>query len=763
MRAAVLFFLSGILLFQQCVELPERYWLLTTLLLPLAIRWRILRLPMMALAGFLWALLHATWILGHNLPANLEGEDVILEGTIASLVEEQPHRARFRFEVTKLHHDDHPSTTPRSVLLSWYGGERPQLVVGDRWRLTVRLKRPHGFMNPGGFDYEKWLFQQGINATGYIRTKAPQTHLSSEWYSRPVDRLRQHLRRRIGEHLEKHPQAPLITALTIGDRDAIDDERWKVLTRTGTNHLMAISGLHVGLVAGLVFFLTRRLWSLLGRAPLWLAAPRAAALAALLAATGYAALAGFSVPTQRALIMVAVVMGAIFLQRQSTPSHSLALALGGVLLLDPLAVLSPGFWLSFGAVAVILYGASGRLEKNRGWRQWGRVQWVVSLGLLPLLLFFFQQAPLSAPLANLVAIPWVSLTVVPLALLGTLLLLLHPPAGGWLLLQAANLLDWLWPILEWLAEPESLQWRPAAAVEGWTLLAAVVGLLWLLAPRGVPARWVGIGWLLPLVLNAPARPPAQEAWFTLLDVGQGLAAVVQTRNHTLVYDTGPKFSDRFDTGKAVLIPFLRQQGIRSLDLLMVGHGDNDHIGGVRSLLREYPPGRLLTSVPERFGAKAEPCRQGDSWSWDGIRFTLLHPPAGGTGSGNNASCVLKVESPGASLLLTGDIERKAERHLLRATPVDLAANLLVAPHHGSKSSSSPRFIDAVDPDYVLFPVGYRNRFHHPHPKVVERYSRRGIHLLDTAHLGAIRFRLGKQGVSEPQSYRKSARRYWNAR
>ncbi len=761
MRLAVLFFLFGILLFQQCSELPEPYWLFGALLLPLA-WWRPLRLPMAALGGFLWAFLHATWNLGNTLPQTLEGMDLELEGVIASLVEESPHRARFHFSVERLYSSERQFVVPRQVLLSWYGQKRPSLVVGDRWRLTVRLKRPYGFMNPGGFDYEGWLFQQRINARGYVRSKRPQIHLAAEVNSHPVDRLRHYLRQRLKEQLGDHPQAGLVAALTIGDRSAIRDKQWQVLTDTGTNHLMAISGLHVGLVAGMAFFLSRRLWSLLGRAPLLLAAPRAAALIALLTAVGYAALAGFSLPTQRALLMVAAVMGAVFLQRQISPSHILALALGGVLLLDPLAVMSAGFWLSFGAVTIILYGVSGRLGENRGWRSWGRLQWVITLGLLPLLILFFQQAPLTAPLANLIAVPWVSFSVVPAALAGTGILLLHPPTGGWLLLQAANLLDWLWPLLEWLADFEALQWQPPSA-GNWTLLAAAAGILWLLAPRGIPARWVGVGWLLPLVLSTPQRPAANEAWFTLLDVGQGLAAVVQTRNHVLVYDTGPKFSDQFDTGSAVLVPFLRQQGIRSLDLLIVGHGDNDHIGGARSLLREYPARRLLSAVPERLGADAEPCWRGESWQWDGIRFTLLHPPAGETGSGNNASCVLKVESPSASLLLTGDIERQAEQQLLQDLPDALAADLLVAPHHGSKTSSSSRFIDAVGPAYVLFPVGYRNRFHHPHPRVIERYKARGIRMLDTASYGAIHFRLGKQGISAAESYRLSARRYWNTR
>ncbi len=762
MRLAVLFFLSGILLFQQLREPPEPHWLAASLLIPLAWRWHPLRMPAALLAGFLWTLLHATWTLQGTLPKTLEGADVVIEGHIASLVEEDDRRARFRFFVERLYHGEQRYTTPRRVLLSWYGADRPALKAGDRWRLTVRLKRPHGFMNPGGFDYEGWLFQQGIQATGYVRNKGNHTPLAAKGLSRPIDRLRHHLRRQMKEQLGEHPLGGLVQALTIGERSAIRPEQWRVLTDTGTNHLMAISGLHVGLVAGMVFFLIRRLWSLLGPAPLLLAAPRAAALAALLAASGYAALAGFSVPTQRALVMIAVVMGAIVWQRAIHPSHSLALALGGVLLLDPLAVMSSGFWLSFGAVAIILYGLGGRVNGRGGWKDWGRVQWVVTLGLLPLLAFFFHQAPLASPVANLIAVPWVSLGVVPAALLGTALLPFHAALGGLLLSLAATLLAWLWPLLEWLAELEPLQWQPAAAIDGWALIAALVGVAWLLAPRGTPARWVGVGWLLPLILGTPKTPAPGEVWFTLLDVGQGLAAVIQTHNHTLLYDTGPRFSDRFNAGEAVVIPFLRHQGIRFLDVVMVGHGDSDHSGGVHALLREYPVARLLTTVPENLGTEAELCRQGESWTWDEVRFTVLHPPApvqGGTG--NDASCVLKVESAGASLLLPGDIERKGERKLVNGAFEKLKADLLVAPHHGSKSSSSPRFIDAVAPRYVLFSVGYRNRFRHPHPLVVERYEARGIRLLDTATSGAIHFRLNDRGLSPPRRHRIEARHYWN--
>ncbi len=760
MHLAILFFLLGVVLFQQSEELPARHWLVGAALLPLVLRWRILLLPLALPAGLLWALLHATWIAGGVLPESLEGVDVELVGTVASLVERDARRARFRFRVESLHRQGEEFTVPRLVLLSWYGNP-PALRVGDRWRLTARLKRPHGFMNPGGFDYEKWLFHQRIGATGYVRADSPRGFLGSAWYSRPVDRLRDQLRRLMLAQLGDHPLSGLVAALAIGERGGIREDQWQVLTTTGTNHLMAISGLHIGLIAGLAFFLGRHLWCRVGRAALLFPAPRAAAVMALLAATGYAALAGFSIPTQRALIMVVAVMAALLLGRWSTPLHGLLLALGGVLLLDPMAVVTPGFWLSFAAVAVILYGVGGRLFRRSGWRLWGRVQWVVALGLLPLLAIYFQQLPLLSPLANLVAVPWVGMAVVPLILLGAVWVLLYPPLGGWLLRLAADLLAWLWPVLEWLAELDFARWQLSGEPSLWAVLAAATGVLWMLAPRGIPARWVGGIWLLPMVLAPPERPPVGEAWFTLLDVGQGLAAVVQTRNHALVYDTGPKFSERFDAGKAVVVPFLRSAGIASLDMLVVGHGDNDHIGGARSLLRSFRVRRLLSTVPGRLPEGAGLCRRGESWRWDGVRFSFLHPKPDSAVTGNDASCVLRVETDGGALLLTGDIERRAERELLAELPSRLAADILVAPHHGSRSSSQRRFVAAVDPAYVLFPVGYRNRFRHPHPEVVQRYRETGATLLDSATHGAIRFRLGGEGISAPLLYRATARRYWN--
>ena len=771
MRAAAPGFLAGTWMLQQQASLPPWQW---TLLLPVIVLlcWRApmlrrppARLALFAALGFLWAAAVAHVMSTGGLDPDLEGRDVLVEGRIASLPEVQPRRSRFLFEAERLWLDGRSLPSPGKLRLSWYR-HAPPLRVGERWRLRVRLKRPNGFMNPGGFDYEGWLFSQGVRATGYVRGAQADDEnrrllpASGQF----VGRLRQFLRDGINEALAGQPQAGLVTALAVGDRSAIDDAQWDTLIRTGTNHLMAISGLHVGLVAGLALFLARWLWGRSPRLALRWAAPKAGALAALLAAALYAALAGFAVPTQRALVMVAVVMTALILQRQTRPSSLLALALLVVLAIDPLAVLAPGFWLSFTAVAAILLGLSGRVGGARGWRGWGRVQWVVALGLLPLLILLFQRASLVAPLANLLAVPWVSLLTVPLTLLGSLLWLLIPALGEGLLALAAWSLSALWWLLEGLGDWRFAQWSTALP-PAWAVGCATVGVLLLILPRGLPGRRLGVLWLLPLLVARPAPLPQGEAEFTLLDVGQGLAAVVRTREHTLVFDSGPRFASGFNTGEAVIAPFLRWQGVTGLDLLLVSHGDNDHIGGATALAAEFPPARVLSSVPRRLVTLgAEPCQGGSEWRWDGVRFELLHPAAdyaGGARRDNNRSCVLRVTAGTARVLIPGDIERPAEDHLLATRPEDLAAELLVVPHHGSRTSSGEAFIDAVAPRFALFPVGYRNRYGFPKADIVARYRQRGIRLLDSASHGAIRFRLGPHGARLEETYRQSARRYWH--
>ncbi len=753
-------FTAGALLLQGLPVLPSPLLLAAGALLPLAVRLPGAYRPLAFLpAGFLWALLQAHLLLAAELPPVLEGRDIWLEGIVAGLPAVDERRIRFELDVIDARLAESGEAVPRlpRVRLGWYGRfGRP--APGERWRLKVRLKRPHGFRNPGGFDYEAWLFRHGIRATGYVRADPGNRRLAAA-RGRPVQRLRLFLRERLDDLLPAQPASALLLALVIGDRSAMDEDQWTVLRATGTNHLMAISGLHIGLLAGLGFALGRRLWCGSGRGLLWLPAPRAGVILGLLFAVIYAALAGFSVPTRRALVVTVGSLLALWRYWWVVSTQTLGLALLAVLVLDPLAVLDAGFWLSFAAVAFIFYGLSGR--PGRAGRLWQalRVQWWITLGLLPLLLFLFGQASLVSPLANLVAVPVVGLLVVPLALAGAALGLAWPAGGGMLLSLAATGMGWLMQGLAWLAGWPLATWSGATAGPGAALLA-VAGTLVLLAPRGLPGRLAGAVLLLPLLFPAPPRPPAGQADFTLLDVGQGLAAVVRTRNHVLLYDTGPRFGPGFEAGGAVVVPFLQARGIRRLDRLVVSHGDSDHRGGAEAVLGALPVGDFLASRELAAGGRtARACRAGEAWDWDGVHFAFVHPAGRDLGR-NDASCVLQVTAGAHVLLLTGDIERPAERRLVRRLGPALRADVLVVPHHGSNSSSTDAFLDAVRPVWALYPVGYRNRFRFPDPRVVARYRSRGVHTLATDRSGAIELRLGGRHLV-PVAYRERQRRYWH--
>ncbi len=753
-------FALGCLLLQALPVLPPVWLAALSPLLLFAARlpgvWRIL---FVFLAGFLWSLLQAHLLLAAGLPASLEGRDVWLEGRIASLPASDERRVRFELDVDGARLAASGKAVPMvpRVRLSWYG-RHANPVPGERWRLKVRLKRPHGFRNPGSFDYEGWLFRHGIRATGYVRATPANRRLSAaEGYWIP--RLRDRIRERLRTVMPAGPGSALLLALIIGDRSAMTDGQWAVLRATGTNHLMAISGLHVGLLAALGFMLGRFFWRFSGRGLLWLPAPRAGALLGLGLAVGYAALAGFSVPTRRALIMTGMVMLALWRYRRLRGGQTLGIALLAVLVLDPLAVLDAGFWLSFGAVAFIFYGLSGRPAGGGRLRQALRVQWWISLGLLPLLLFLFRQASLISPLANLLAVPVVGMFVVPLALGGTLLALIWPAGGAVLLALGGSMMEWLTGWLGAIAAWPGVQW--SGAQTGPVVAAlALLGMLILLMPRGLPGRLAGLVLVLPLLFPPVDRPPPGQADFTLLDVGQGLAAVVRTRRHVLLFDAGPRFGEHFEAGGAVVVPFLQAVGRERIDRLVISHADSDHRGGAAAVLTRLPVADFLASRPlELAGRHSRPCRAGERWQWDGVAFAFLNPAPGDPGR-NDASCVLRVRAGEQILLLTGDIERAAERRLVRRFGKGLRADVLVVPHHGSKSSSTAAFLDAVRPAWALFPLGYRNRFHFPAREVLDRYRQRRIRTLFTARDGAIVLRLGAATL-QPVGWRHAQRHYWH--
>ncbi|WP_442770223.1 DNA internalization-related competence protein ComEC/Rec2, partial [Zoogloea ramigera] len=578
--------------------------------------------------GWAYAAWRAELRLSEALPGEWEGRDVVVTGVVASLPQDFERGLRFVFEV-----EESAAPLPPKISLAWYKGFRdeemhmlPPLHAGERWRLTVRLKRPHGNVNPHGFDYERWLLEQGIRATGYVRPAPDNQRLDAfvPGFMYGVERLREGVRERFRRALPERDYAGVLVALAVGDQRSIPPELWRVFARTGISHLVAISGMHVTMIAALFAGAVGGLWRRWPPPGLRWPAQQAGVVAGFVVAFLYCLLAGWGVPAQRTLYMLGCVAFALVLRRETAPGRVLALALAVVLVLDPWAVMAAGFWLSFGAGVLLSLVSSGRLVPEGRLRGALRAQWAVTLGLVPALLVLFQQFSLVSPLANAIAIPLVSFVVTPLAI-GFAILPLQMLAD---LAHAAFTLTML-PI-DWLAELPWASWQQAAPPP-WLAVLASLGCVWALLPRGTPARWVGLAVLLPLPLWAPARPTAGEARRAVLDVGQGLAVHVQTAGHDLLYDTGPAFSADANSGERILLPYLRAEGVRRLDSLVVTHQDNDHSGGAEAVLTGIPVAEVRSSLsqnhPARLiaGARHQPCVAGQTWDCDGVGFTMLHP------------------------------------------------------------------------------------------------------------------------------------------
>jgi len=799
MLLATLSFFMGVVFCQQLPFLPPVLWwllCLSSLAFLLLQRtcqmlqnWHFLtQLLLLFLFGLSWSAWRAEILLEQQLPAHLQQQSLQIQGEIISLPQTTNEGVRFEFLVKHLKFKQQTYPFKQRIRLRWYlqpEHTQPTLRPRQHWQFTVRLKRPHSSINPGSFDFETWLFQRRIFATGYVRQK-PAPHLLQAAPRFSMEALRFAVQHAQQHHFSTHPHHGLLSALSVGVRSNLTNEHWHLFRATGTNHLMAISGLHVGMIGFLAFSLMHLLYRYIGRKHwlLYLPAWYPAVGFALCAATLYAFLAGLSLPTQRALLMLSIVIGSRLLHRNIPLTHSFALAVWGVLLFDPLAVLSSSFWLSFGAVFILLYAFSGQTPTVT-WRElldnfhqapslynfnsfiwyWIKrlttwlfsAQIVIFLGLAPLLLWWFGQIPLSSILANAVAIPVVGFLIVPLVLLGSLCLLILPKAGVFLLNEALWLIDGLMWWLNFCFTLPLALWSQATPPV-WAILLACVGVLLLLLPWYFPARWLGVFWFLPALLYVPTKPEHGEFRFTLLDVDQGLSAVIQTRQHVLLYDTGTAFF-----GKAVVVPYLYHQGIHTLDTMLISHKDWDHIGGSQTVLQQLTVQQIISNVPKRFPQHQDrlvSCLRGQSWQWDGVLFEILHPTSSNLQNGNDSSCVLKISTPHNSVLLTGDIEKRAEVELYLKQGEKLPADVLVVPHHGSRTSSLNVFIKKINPQYALLPVGYLNRYQQPHPQIVQRYQQYGIQLLSSAQAGAIEFYFGKNGLSEPQTARKKYQRYW---
>jgi competence protein ComEC len=733
---------------------------------------------MLALGSTGW---RAELRLAERLPSALEGQDLLVTGVVAAMPQAGPAGLRFVFEPERATLRGQAVQLPQRLSLGWYkqfndeawlDDPREGLRAGQRWRLPLRLKQPHGALNPHGFDAELMWFEQGIGATGYVRVVRgwQGAELLHEAAAHPVERLRQAVRDALFRQVPDARLAGVLAALAVGDQSAIDRDDWEVFRQTGIAHLVSISGVHVTMFAWLAGAAVAWLWRRNSRLMLWQPAPVAGRWLGLLLAAAYALLAGWGVPAQRTVLMLAItVLLRSRAGRWPWPLVLLAAAVG-VTAMDPWALLQPGFWLSFMAVGLLMVSgpeedsaqpaaAEGGLWRGRLRGLLGghlRAQVVATLGLAPLSLVFFQQISVVGFVANLVAIPLVTLLITPLALAGMLVAPLWTVAAA--LVQAmVACLGWLalWPGAVWSA-PAAPLW-----MVGCGLLAALLAVL----PAPWALRWLALPLVLPLLWPPVLRPA--EGRFELLatDIGQGTAVLVRTRAHLLVYDAGPQYSRDSDAGRRVLLPLLQARGEPVIDVLMLSHRDTDHVGGAASLLARQPVRALQSSLeaghPLLSGPLPHrPCEAGQGWAWDGVRFEVLHPtPAEVVAATkpNAVSCVLRVvDAQGRSALLTGDIEAPQEAALLQRQGGALASTVLIVPHHGSRTSSTAAFLDAVQPQLAIVQAGYRSRFGHPAPDVLARYAERGIDVVRTDQCGAWLWHDGAAHCT-----RDVRRRYWH--
>jgi competence protein ComEC len=742
---------------------------------------------------------HASRLLADALPGELEGADVQLTGVVAGLPQVGPSGTRFRFEVESARWQGRPVRLPAQLALGWYRGwsdeapladPRDELRAGQRWRFTVRLRQPHGNLNPHGFDYELWLFEQGLRATGYVRaTPQAAAERLDEAAAHPIERARQRVRDAIQARLADARTAGVLAALAVGDQGAIERDDWDLYRNAGIAHLMSISGLHITMFAWLAGLLAALLWRRSARRMLAVPAPQAARWIGLAAAFAYALFSGWGVPSQRTVCMLAVTTLLPSLGRRWPWPLVLLAAAVSVTAFDPWALLQPGFWLSFVAVALLMGSEPAQPARKavddvdapasrprravsaaaRIAREALRTQGVATLGLTPLSLVFFQQVSLVGLAANLLAIPLVTLVITPLALLGVFV----PPlwsVGGYVVQRLNEVLAAL------TALPGAVWTVPAAPA--WAQLAGLAAAALAVLPLPWRLRLLALPLALPLLWPAVSRPSEGAFELVVADVGQGTAVLVRTRQHLLLYDSGPQYSPESDAGQRVLLPLLRARGAARIDRLMLSHRDSDHVGGAAALLRALPVGELWSSLEDTHPLFAAPhagplapravrCEAGQSWTWDGVRFEVLHPPREDYARAlkpNALSCVLRVAGAATSALLTGDIEHAQEAALVAAGGESRRSDLLLVPHHGSRTSSTPEFLDAVQPREAMFQAGYRNRFGHPAADVVARYEARGIALHASPACGAYLWPGGAgndaaQGVCQ----RDAARRYWQHR
>lgn len=810
MAARTLAFTLGALFTHQLIELPDALYMgLAPLLLPIALRRGPCAIGAAFLIGIAWTALHGQMALDRRLPVVAQGSAVVVDGRIIEVVSTDAARAKFTLRAEQV--TAPPASEQRlaswrwqqcNISVSWYRpGQSRRPLAGERWRVALKLRQPRGLRNIGGYDSEHQAMRSKRCASAYVRAgNLPMQLPGTQW---SMHRWREDIGHSIGEHLHDSALAGVIVALAVGLRDRISvPQRW-VMQRTGTAHLMAISGLHIGLVASLGMLLGRSVARTIPRLLLIVPANHWGAVLAFVFALLYAALAGFSVPTQRALLMLSTFIVALILGRNLARHHGLALALLVILIIDPLAVHDAGTWLSFVAVAGLMWalgpivakapGAALETQSNcsvmslwctkalRYIRAMARVQLVATVVVLPLALACFAFQSVLSPLANLVAIPVTGFFVVPLILFGVLVDPLLPQFAGEVLRLAAQLMEFVFVVLRWLATAD-LIFTAARAPSAIALFGALVGVAVLLSPMTWRLRLLGLAWLAPLLMPPSSAPPADGLDLHVLDVGQGLAVVVRTHSHSLLFDAGPSWSNGNDAGASIVVPMLHRQGIAQIEKVLISHHHLDHAGGLIGVLRAMPAAHVMGDHGY-LKFDSEPCKTGQHWRWDEYDLQILHPSDStgdvgsensrrtasrgrfthGANSGNDGSCVLRISGPGGSVLLPADIEVRTEEKLLSRSRDTLRSDVLLVPHHGSRTSSTRPFLLAVQPTLAINSSGHRNRFSLPAADVVARYRALNIPFLDTACNGALHVQLRAGRPPQVSHWRQTQLRFWHTR
>lgn len=750
-RPSLLFaFALGVAGLQCCPSLPYFSFSLFLLIFAVVASYKLPKTAVIfaLLAGFTYSSLCAHTYLSKRLAIERSGETGVVVVQLIDLPKYDVDQWQFQAKI--IESKEFQELTGRKIKLTWYRTNQ-KIKPGDIWRLQVKLRVPNGVQNPGGFDAEQRALQQNWIAQGYVKDIPEYLGFKSS-----IDRIRNRLSNQIGQSLPSD-HARFVQALSLGDTRYITDEDWELLRRTGITHLIAISGFHVGMVAIFAVFCMRLAYQLLPRFGLALPWPMASAWVSIVASFAYTALAGFAIPTVRTALMITAFMLAKLLYRNLSTVHAVATSLFAILLWDPFSILSAGFWLSFSGV-LFLIAYMPHTDSTSKLKPFMRAQWVVSLGLLPLSIGFFQQTTIIGPLVNLIAIPWISLVVVPLSLLG-LVFAGFPFMATWFWRGAFWCMQLLWGVLDWL---QHIQWSSLLIAQPsiWIVILALLGACLCLLPRKFPSKYLGAVLFVPLLFPHVATIPYHSIRLSVIDVGQGLSVLVRTQHHQLLYDTGAGNASGFSRGSSTLVPALNALQISYLDKVVISHGDNDHAGGLQGLKKSITIGRLEASHLALHEPVFE-CQQGQSWQWDGVQFSYLWPNKDIAEKTNDRSCVLRIEANGRSVLLTGDISKNSESALLEQYGTALHSDIIVVPHHGSKTSSSMVFLQAVKPKMAIVSSGFQNRFKHPNKTVVDRYHDSGAAVINTVDTGWAELQSTKVGWLWIQRERMDNQKYWH--